>query len=400
LTLLGIIIGVTSVVAMFSSVNAIKIILAEGVRGLGWDHTIIVRPKQQAGSNFRGRGFAFHFIVQDQRRIRPLTYRDFEALKAEVEVKNIYGMIETWGQASNRQWLRIRATNIDYFSQHSFVLSEGRFFNDFEMKNAEKVAVVGPYFSEHYFNGECPLDKFFSDGRHRYKIIGILGEDPLNKGNMNWFNSGDRAWTLRGMFIPLKTGATYLRRGMALDHISLQSTDMESFSQMKDHVNQVLLAHHSMAKNFEFDDLNSQMLETTQQLNEFLNKWTITLIIIASISLFVGGIGLFSTLLISINERMMEIGVRKSIGAKDSDIFFYFITEALTLSVIAGIIGITLGLLLTVGLGLAIKVTLPLDIVSVYIGLIFALGVGFLSGLYPAIKASKINPIQAIYYFE
>jgi len=122
--------------------------------------------------------------------------------------------------------------------------------------------------------------------------------------------------------------------------------------------------------------------------------------VIAAVSLVVGGIGLFSTLLISINERMMEIGVRKSLGAKDSDIFFYFITEAITLSVISAIFGILLGILITFGLGAAIKTHVPLAMISVYIGLGFAFVIGFLSGLYPALRAANINPIQAIYYFE
>jgi putative ABC transport system permease protein len=131
-----------------------------------------------------------------------------------------------------------------------------------------------------------------------------------------------------------------------------------------------------------------------------LKKWNITLSAIASISLIVGGIGLFSTLLISINERMMEIGVRKSIGATEKDIFSHFLLEALFLSIFGAIIGIIFSLLLiTIG-SAALKIALPLPVAGIFLGLGFAVVIGLISGVYPAWKAARIDPIKAIYYME
>ena len=416
LTLLGIIIGVTSVVAMFSSVNGVKMLMNDRMSKLGWDNTLIITPGTN-NSRTMGRGMYFFQRIQSaSKKAKPLSYSDFEALQAEIDVKYIYGMIETWFEkprsvsqssgsgiimtsGTGRSMNRIRATNIDYFLQNTYPIKEGRFFNSFEMSRAEKVCIVGPNFSIEDFEGEDPLDKYYTAGNHRFKIIGILAEDVLNT-NFLEFNQWQRNWELQAIYIPLKTGAVYLRQNMALDNITMQALDADSYQDMQNRANQVLLARHNMEKDFAFQDIGAQVLEMLTEIEEMMKKWSITLIVIATVSLVVGGIGLFSTLLISINERMMEIGVRKSIGAKDSDIFFYFIMEAITLSFIASSIGIIFGILITLGLGLAIKTQVPISLLSVYIGFGFALVIGFLSGLYPALRAAAINPIQAIYYFE
>jgi len=405
---------------MFSSVNGVKIIIDENISKMGWDNTLIITQgasRGHVGYSMYSYGSSTRAI---QKKERPLTYTDFEILKAEVGAKHTFGMIEEWFRKTNQlnssshsrtdrvvvstssrnSWNRVRATNVDYFLSNNYPLKEGRFFNAFEMSRAEKVCIVGPNFSENDFGGKEPLNQYYTAGNNSYLIIGVLAEDQLNKSGFMNFNPWGRNWDLQAVYIPLKTGAVYLRKNMTVDYIVLQAFDADSFQEMQNRANQVLLSRRNMEKSFSFQDIGSQVLEITSQIDDMMSKWSITLLVIASISLIVGSIGLFSTLLISINERMMEIGVRKSLGAKDSDIFFYFIMEAMTLSFIASIIGIILGILLTTGLGAIIKVHVPIVMVSVYIGFGFALAIGFLSGLYPAFKAARINPIQAIYYFE
>ena len=399
LTLLGILIGITSVVAMFSSVNGIRLVIEDRIEGMGWNNTLVVTSGSQRRT--QGRGFGrMMFIQTANRRTTSLSYRDFEALRAELNTKYFYGMIETWERSvATRNWFRVRATNEDFFHSNTYPLKEGRFFNAFELSRGLKVCIVGPLFSEEHFDGEDPLGKYFTAGNHRYQIIGILDNDPLNEGGMN-FNPWGRRWDLQAIYIPLKTGAMYFRQNMSIDSMTMQSHDSESFVEMRNRATQILMANRNMQRDFSFQDIGAELLQFTQQMEEMMKKWSIALLAIATVSLLVGGIGLFSTLLISINERMTEIGIRKSVGARDIDIFFYFIIEAITLSVIASCIGIVLGLLMTYGLGMAIKTHIPISMISIYVGLAFAFVIGFLSGLYPAIKAAGINPIQAIYYFE
>jgi len=155
-----------------------------------------------------------------------------------------------------------------------------------------------------------------------------------------------------------------------------------------------------MADDVGMRDISADMLEVRQQVNEFLKNWNIILLAISSISLFTGGIGLFSILLISITERMKEIGIRKSIGAKNRDIFSYFLFESIILALIGGIVGSGLALLLVGALSTALKVDVSFPIMGITVGLSFAIIVGLVSGFYPAYKASKINPIKAIFYTE
>ncbi len=155
-----------------------------------------------------------------------------------------------------------------------------------------------------------------------------------------------------------------------------------------------------MARDFAYNDVGAFMLKITTEINEMMKKWNVTLSAIASISLLVGGIGLFSTLLISINERMKEIGIRKSIGATDMDIFLLFILEAIILALIGALMGIIFSSLLIFGISTALDFNFPIPIQGIMLGLGFAVVIGIFSGLFPAIKASKIDPIEAIYYFE
>jgi putative ABC transport system permease protein len=384
---------------MFSSVNGIRMIMTKRMEGMGWNNSLMIRPGT-GQARMWGRGFG---VVQGfrsaSRRAQPFTYNDFEAIRAEVDAKYMYGMVETWFLTTDNQWQRIRATNVDFFHANTYPIKSGRFFNAFEMNRAQKVAVVGPFFSEQFLNGEDPIGQYYTAGNNRFLIVGVLDHDPLNEGMLN-FNPWGREWDLRAIYIPLRTGAVYLRTNMAIDNMYLQSHDSEGFSEMKSRATQVLLARRNMNRDFTFDDIGAQVLTITKEIDDMQKRWGWALLAIAGISLVVGGVGLFSTLLISINERMTEIGIRKSIGARDIDIFFYFILEALVLSFIAACIGIGLGYLLTQALSTAIKTNVPISMMSVYVGFGFSLVIGFLSGLYPAIKAAGINPIQAIYYFE
>ena len=399
LTLLGIIIGVFAVVTMFSTIYGMKTLINERMKEMGWNNSLIIYPsagEENISSHRR------HRFRRMKREVKPLTFKDYLLLKKNVESKYIYGYIETWQKYlynEKEDYVSLKATNNEFFQSKTYILKNGRYFNSFESLNSLKVCVVGYHFAEKYLKNGKQLGEKISIGNQRYKIVGVLDDDKLNANGMN-FNNWERKRDLEAVYIPLSTGAKYLRADNAIDYLYLQAANEDDFSSMKNRTRQNLLVSHNMGHDFSFNNIGALMMNITKEINEMMKKWNITLSAIASISLIVGGIGLFSTLLISINERMKEIGIRKSIGATNKDIFLLFILEAITLSLLGALIGIFLSALLVKVITVALKFSFPIPLEGILLGIAFSLFIGFASGIYPAYKASKINPIKAIYYFE
>lgn len=402
LTLLGIIIGVFAVVTMFSTVYGLKNLINDNMEKMGWNNSLIIYPDTDGNSSTTHSSRHRRRFMYIHRGAKPLTFSDYQLLRKEIDHKYIYGMIEDYKsfiKNKTKQNVQIRGTNIDFFKSKTYSLLTGRYFSKYEEDKAKKVCIVGYLFADRYFADEKPLGEFITVGDNRFEIVGILAEDELNKEGMD-FNSWQRKRDLRAVYIPLRTASCYFRNGEAVDYIYLQSKNDEAYPPMKTKVRQTMLAQHKMAHDFAFNDIGAFLLTITKEINEMMKKWNITLSAIASISLIVGGIGLFSTLLISINERMVEIGIRKSIGATETDIFLHFLLEAVILALMGALIGIFISTFLVKLISIALKFSFPVPIEGILLGLGFSILIGIFSGLYPAIKASKIDPIKAIYYAE
>lgn len=399
LTLTGIVIGVLAVVTMFSSVYALKQLIKDNMEGMGWNYSVLITPQ---GQGFFGGAHSSRRrsqrTVQD---LRSIDYSDFLALKEKIPHRSIYGMIET--NALHRingkdKFIRLRATSPDYFPTKSYSIAKGRYFNSIEEEQLLPVAVLGHYFAQDHFGEADPIGKTVQLGNYRFTVVGVLAKDKINSTQGMNFNSYERKMDLEAVYVPLKYGATYFGTKKTLHMIYLQAFSEEGFEPMKTAARQLLLSRHSMYPSFSFMDIGDFLLTINKEIDDQMRKWNITLSAIASISLLVGGIGLFSTLLISIQERMTEIGIRKSIGATESSIFFYFIYESVALALAGALLGIILAWLLLTSIGKAIHIPLYLPIAGVALGSFFSLVIGIISGLYPAIKASRIDPIKAIYY--
>lgn len=397
LTTTGIVIGVMAVVTMFSSVYALKALINKNMEGMGWNHSLVIYP----GAGYRAGA------DNSQRRaaqsVNPLNYDDYLALKASLHYKSIYGMVESTGilRVGNKDhYIRVRATENSFFENKQYEVSQGSLFNRMEETAGHPVAILGYQFAQEHFPGKDPIGETLVLGRHRYRVIGILGSDKLNQSKGMNFNTWERREDLRAVYVPLRYGAYYLGVNKTMQMIYLQAEDGEDFARMKSEARQLLLSRHNMYPNFNFSEVGAWMLTIMDEIDKQMKKWNITLSAIASISLLVGGVGLFSTLLISIQERMTEIGIRKSIGATDKDIFFYFIMEALILALMGALLGILIAWGLVSIMGKALNFPLYLPLAGVALGLVFSALIGFVSGLYPALKASHIDPIKAIYYHD
>ncbi len=401
LTLTGIVIGVLAVVSMASSVQTIKNLINTNMEGMGWNYSVVITaqpPGRVTGPRSMSR--ALRRVNQSQQMIN---YDDYLALRQQVPHKSVYATIENsvlLRLDNKSQQVTLRATDPEFFTNKTYSLLRGRYFNPYENDNLLPVAVLGYHFAREHYGDSDPVGRTLQLGKHRLRVVGVLDQDQLTTGGGMNFNNWERKNDLSAVYVPLKYGAYKFGTAKGVHMIYLQASSEAEFRQMKTQARQLLLARHGMFPNFSFMDVGEMLLTVTREIESYMQKWNITLIAIASISLIVGGIGLFSTLLISIQERMTEIGVRKSVGATEGDIFYYFIFEAVSLALLGALLGILLAWAALTLIGKAIDFPLSLPLQGILTGLLFSLLTGFISGLYPAIKAASIDPIQAIFYFE
>lgn len=401
LTLTGIVIGVLAVVSMFSSVYALKTLISHNMEGMGWNYSIVITAEQQG--SVTGPRSLQRAMRRANQSVKTINYDDYMALREQIPHKSSYATIENSAimrLGNKSKQVRLRATDAEYFANKTYPILQGRYFNQYENDNLLPVAVLGYHFAQEQYGRENPVGKTLQLGKHRLRIVGVLNDDQLSSGNGMNFNAWERKDDLGAVYVPLLYGVYHFGTNKGLHMIYMQASTEEEFRAMKTQARQLLLSRHSMFPNFSFMNVGELMLTITREIDKYMGKWNITLIAIASISLIVGGIGLFSTLLISIQERMTEIGIRKSVGATERDIFFYFIFEAVSLAIMGAVLGIILAWIILNLIGKAINFNLYLPVQGVLMGLFFSFLVGVLSGLYPAIKAARIDPIKAIYYFE
>lgn len=398
LTLLGIIIGVAAVATMFSSVGVMKNLMEDAISSIGYDNMIVLYSSFPSEEENKLKKYP------SAQRFKYITYQDYEVLKKELtDVNTVYPT--TYDQKNayiNGQptTLRLQGIETPFFINKNYPIAQGRFFTQYEQEDGTPVCILGSRLADRFFPDRNPIGQFVAIGDIRLRIIGVLQSDVYSSGGGIQANPWERQRDHESCFIPTKCAAKYLRPGLRIDNIWIQAVESEKVGTVYNRARQILFALHNMADDAEVTDINQQMLEVREQIDEQLQNWNIILGIISGISLLTGGIGLFSILLISIRERMREIGIRKSIGATDADIFTHFILESILLALSGGLIGsaVSFGLVNILSAQIQYEVTVP--IIGIIIGLAFAVVIGLISGIYPAYKASKVNPITAIFYTD
>ena len=398
LTLLGITLGVAAVTTMISSVSAMKQLIEDAISSVGYDNVIILYSSFPSFEENKLKKYP------SSNRFRNLTYKDFEILRANLkDVEYIYPAIydeKICVINGKKKQTRIYGTENPFFETRNYSVENGRMFSYLEESKGQNVCILGARLNEKFFPEEDALGQFISIGDFRLRIVGILKEDKYSKDGGIQVNTWERRREHESCFIPTKCAAKYLRQNMRIDQVFIKSQTSEKVGEVFNQAGQIISAHHNMADDIKIMNISEQMLEAREMINSQMKNWSIILLCITGISLFTGGIGLFSILLISIKERMKEIGIRKSIGATNFNIFSHFLFESITLSLIGGIIGSGIAFGLMKFLSSKIEFAVSIPIIGIVVGLFFAITVGLISGFYPAYKASRINPVQAIFYTE
>jgi len=380
LSILGILIGVAAVIAMLALGSGAKASIGQQLASLGsnllWVHA----------SHARSRG------VSVQATETRFTIKDVDMIAGLASVKRVYGSVSSRGQVvfgnrnSNTQ---IEGVGVDYASMRASVPAVGRFFTEQELRNKEKVAVLGTTVVNNLFGSANPVGENIKINLINFKIIGIL---PMKGGG--GFRDQDDV-----VIIPLTTAMYRVLGKQYIDSIYAEAVDTGSVQAAQEEITAAIIKQHRLTgKNIEdaFDirnmsDIKSTLESTMQTLSMLLGS-------IAAISLLVGGIGIMNIMLVSVTERTREIGLRKAIGASNRDIMVQFLIESVLMSLIGGITGIGIGAgaswVMYLMAGWAVRVSAS----SVFLATTFSLVVGVVFGLWPAQKASQLNPIEALRY--
>lgn len=382
LTMLGIIIGVASVIAMLAIGQGSKKSIQDQMADMG-TNLIFAMP----GSQSRGG------VQMGNSDTQTMKLSDIDAIRKDCpSISAVSPQVRASGQVvvGNLNWpTSIYGVNAEYMEIRKYTLEEGRLFTQSEIDTYAKVVIIGQTIVEEVFGNEDPIGKTLRFDNMPFKVIGILGE----KGENGMGQDQDD--------LMLSPYTTVQKRLLAITHIQGIFASAASESQNDAAIEQMtasLRKSHKLAESEQDDFTIRSQSELVQTFSSISDVMTGLLAAIACISLLVGGIGIMNIMYVSVTERTREIGLRLSVGGRGSDILFQFLIEAILLSVVGGIIGILLGL----SASFIVSAFLNWPTVIMPLSVIFAFAVctviGMFFGWYPARKAASLNPIDALRY--
>lgn len=377
LTTLGIIIGVATVIALVALTSGAKQMIEEQLTGLGSKSLNIKSGKRGIGA-------------QDDTPL--LTVGDAEAIEELDVIERITPLLNKSELAisDSKNWYTIiLGTSPDYIYINDWFPERGSFFNDFDVSRAERVAVLGKTVARSLFGFQDPVGQSLRIGNNTFKVIGVMS-------SLGQTSSGRDQDDI--IIIPFETFQKRIEGVSNIKTIAASVKDQSDIPLAESQIINLLLERHKIGP--EEDNPFYVRTQTTviERIVTISQIMTILLGSIASISLIVGGIGIMNIMLVSVGERTREIGIRIAVGAKERDILVQFLIEAILISLVGGFIGIFLGI---GGSQIASYFTGWPSVISfnmVFISFGFAAFIGIFFGIYPARKASKLDPIEALRY--
>jgi putative ABC transport system permease protein len=379
LTMLGMIIGVGAVITMVALGRGAQATIEEQVKSAG-TNTINVNA-----GNFTQGG-----VRQGQGMSSSLTPEDAQALRQVPGVQYVAAGVNSRGQviAGNQNWsTRIEGTDVDFQSIRNWPTKYGAFFTPQDVSSAAKVAVLGTLVSDTLFGPDVdPTGQIIRIRNQPFKVIGVM----ISKGQGAFGQDQDDI-----IFTPYTTVQKKLQGIQHINNITL-SAETPDTAPVAAAITEALRLRHKLAPN-DPDDFTVRTQEEIASLRtETTRTMTVLLAAIAGVSLVVGGIGIMNIMLVSVTERTREIGLRMAIGARGRDVLLQFLVEAIVISLFGGLIGIALGFALSIGIERFAQwpTSIPADWIGVAFGVAAATGVFF--GFYPARKAARLDPIEAL----
>ena len=378
LAMLGMIIGVSAVISMLALGTGAKKALLDRFATMG-TNLLIVQPGQR-GSHGVMSGTQQNLTIDDAMALREVPGISLlaPAVQASAQVK----------YESRNSRVTVYGTAMTYLSIRNFQIEKGRSFNDAQVDSMARVAILGPTTVENLFGPNDPLGDQIKVNGVNFTVIGVTKA----KGGQGWFNADDV------VIIPYTTAMRQLFGLKYLREIDVQTQDGYDMSKAQADMRELLRKRHRLQPNVDDDFQIMNQAEMISMASAATDTFRYLLAGIAAVSLVVGGIGIMNIMLVTVTERTREIGIRKAVGAKERHILWQFLLESVIISGCGGMMGVLLGF----GGAALVPKFVPLDTVvtlsSVLLSLSFAGMVGIFFGFYPAWRASRLDPVEALRY--
>jgi putative ABC transport system permease protein len=381
LTMLGVIIGVGAVIVAVGIGQGSRAAVAASIEKLGTNVLTIVPGQQKKGQISFGFGSRSTLKYDDAAAILKGA-PDVIAVSPEVD-----GSEQVKYKDKNTS-TTVNGVGVAYPTTGNHAVHVGRFFSDSELDAYSQVVVLGDTTAKDLFDRESPVGKTIRVAGQNYHVIGVLKK----KGGMGFRSPDD------GVYIPVTCAMRRMFGKESVQNIVCQARSFAVMNRAQTEIERVLKRKHRIADNGDADFMIFNQADLAESQNAQQDTFTSLITCLAIVSLAVGGIGIMNIMLVSVTERTREIGVCRAVGARRGDVLCQFLFEAMFLSLVGGFIGVVAGILGARFVGIANKWTIVLQPSSIFLAFGFSAVVGIFFGFYPALKASRLRPVEALRY--
>lgn len=382
LTMLGIIIGVGAVIAMVSIGMGIRKNVQDSIASLGSNMLIVQAGAPKVGGVRQAAGSGENLKLEDADALRKrLQNVDYVAPSVQKSYQVVNG---------NQNWnTSVYGITPDYMAIRSLTVDSGSFLTNNDIKARSRVAVIGSTVAANLFGTTNPVGKNIRINNDPYKVVGVLD----SKGQSSMGQDQDDC-----VLIPVTTAMERLMALTSIKTINIQVSSSDKLDQVQGQIETLLRQRHRI-KNPADDDFQVRNLTSIMQtMTNTTDMITLLLGSIAAISLIVGGIGIMNIMMVSVTERTREIGIRKALGATFANIMMQFLIESIVVGVVGGLLGIVIGCSASLLIGKFAGFQTVITPEPILLSFFFSVGIGLFFGIYPARKAAKLDPIEALRY--